>query len=261
MSEAINEHAWDGAWYVRAYDNEGLAVGSASEINHQIGLNTQTWAVIGEASPLERAVTAMESAHEKLNSPYGLALMWPPYTEGNERVRGTSTYPPGAKENGGIFCHANTWAIVAAARLKWGERAYRYYRQILPLARPDVDLSQAEPYVYCSNICSREHPQYGYARNSWLTGTASWAYVAGTQWILGIRPSFNGLVVSPVLPDGWKGFQAIRVFRGVTYRISVECQGRGKQVSLEVNGEPVEGDVVPLPKEGVKDVEVRVRLV
>jgi cellobiose phosphorylase len=261
MSEAINECAWDGSWYVRAYDDDGLPVGAGAETNHQIGLNTQTWAVIGEASPLERAVKAMENAHEKLNSPYGLALMWPPYTQGNERVRGTSTYPPGAKENGGIFCHANTWAVIAAARLGWGERAFRYYRQILPLARPDVDLSQAEPYVYCSNICSREHPQYGYARNSWLTGTASWAYVAGTQWILGIRPTFQGLKISPVLPDGWKGFHAVRVFRGVTYRISVECQGRGKQVSLDVNGEPVEGDVVPLPKEGVKEVEVRVRLV
>ena len=126
--------------------------------------------------------------------------MWPPYDQGNDRVRGTTTYPPGAKENGGIFCHANTWAIIAAAKLGWGERAYQYYRQILPLARKDVDRMKAEPYVYCGNIAAPEHKQYGYGRNSWLTGTASWTYVAGTQWILGIRPTYQGLEIAPVDP-------------------------------------------------------------
>lgn len=260
MSEMINEHAWDGRWYARAYDDEGLPVGVAAEAEHKIGLNTQTWAVIGEAAPHERALQAIESAHEMLNSPYGLALMWPPYTRGNDRVRGTTTYPPGAKENGGIFSHANTWAIIAAARLGMGERSYQYYRQILPLARPDVDLTQAEPYVYCANICSKEHPQYGYGRNSWLTGTASWTYIAGTQWILGIRPTFQGLKIAPVLPDEWQGFTAVRRFRGVTYRISVERAGRGKQVELEVDGQKVPGDIVPLPSSVVSEVVVRVRL-
>lgn len=261
MTETINACAWDGGWYARAFDDAGLPVGVSTEVEHKIGLNPQSWAVIGEAAPLERAQTAMESAHDQLNSPYGLALMWPPYHKGNDRVRGTSTYPPGAKENGGIFSHANTWAIVAAARLGWGDRAYQYYRQIMPLARPDVDLSQAEPYVYCANICSREHPQYGLARNSWLTGTASWTYVAGTQWILGIRPTFQGLKIAPVLPDDWKSFRVVRVFRGVTYQITVERQGKGRQVALEIDGKPVDGDTIPLPAEGTAQVDVKVKLI
>ena len=98
--------------------------------------------------------------HEKLNSEFGIALMWPPYRQGNERVRGTSTFQPGAKENGGIFCHANPWAIIAAAMLGWGDRAFQYYRQILPLKREDADRFMVEPYVYCQNICGPEHPQF-----------------------------------------------------------------------------------------------------
>jgi cellobiose phosphorylase len=134
MARIVNEVAWDGGWYARAYDDEGRPVGVAGEEKHRINLNTQTWAVIGEVASHDRACRALDSAHEKLNSRFGLALLWPPYVEGDLRVRGTTTFPPGAKENGGIFCHANTWAIVAAARLGLAERALLYYKQITPLA-------------------------------------------------------------------------------------------------------------------------------
>lgn len=257
MAEVVNETSWDGAWYARAYDDEGLPVGVRSETEHRISLNPQTWAVIGEAAPDERARQAMESAHEKLNTPFGLALIWPAYQTGNERVRGSTTYPPGAKENGGIFCHANTWAIIAAARLGMGDRAYQYYRQVLPLARKDAELYAVEPYVYCSNVCGPEHPQFGYGRNAWLTGTASWTYVAGTQWILGIRPTFKGLMIAPVLPSDWNGFTARRLFRGVTYRISVERKGKGNILTLEVDGQKVDGNVVPFPAKGLREVQVK----
>ncbi|MCX7680613.1 MAG: glycosyl transferase family 36 [Anaerolineae bacterium] len=266
MAEIINRTSWDGAWYVRAYDDEGLPVGVEREQYHKINLNPQTWAVIGEIGDfgcedgLERQIQAMEQAHEKLNTPFGLRLMWPPYDTYLPRVQGTSTFPPGAKENGGIFCHANTWAVVAAAKLGWGDRAYQYYRQFLPLARTDADRYLVEPYVYCQNICGPEHPQYGMGRNSWLTGTASWAYVAATQWLLGIRPTFKGLRIAPVLPSDWAGFSARRVFRGVTYHIVVERVGPGNEVALTVDGKPVEGDIVPLPPGGTAMVNVKVAL-
>jgi cellobiose phosphorylase len=260
MTGILNRVAWDGEWYARAYDDEGKPVGVKSEKHHKIALNTQTWAVIGETAPPERAKQAMASAHKHLNCKYGLALLWPAYVEGDERVRGTTTYPPGAKENGGIFCHANTWAIVAAAKLGQAERAMQYYRQITPFMRTDVDCMKVEPYVYCGNIAGPEHKQFGYARNAWLSGTASWTYVAGTQWILGIRPTHQGLMIAPVIPDTWKGFKATRVFRGVRYAIAVKRQGKGNVVSLIADGKPIAGSVVPLPAAGTKQISVEVML-
>lgn len=261
MATIIERHCWDGDWYARAYDDHGVPVGVKSETYHKIALNPQTWSIIGEIGNRERAARAMESAHKELNTNFGLVIMKPAYPYSDPRVRGTSTMQAGSKENGGIFCHANTWAIVAAALLGWGDRAYQYYRQILPLTRQDADLFKVEPYVYCQNICGPEHPQFGMGRNSWLTGTAAWTYVAGTQYILGIRPTFTGLRIAPALPDDWKGFTAQRVFRGVTYDITVDRRGTGKTVSLTVDGRPVSGDVVPIPAPGTKEVKVQVVLV
>jgi cellobiose phosphorylase len=260
MAEIINRVAWDGEWYARAFDNEGKPVGVQAEEYHQIGLNTQTWAVIGECAPDDRARQAMRSAHTRLNSRFGLAILAPAYTHGDPRIGGTTTYPPGAKENGGIFCHTNTWAIIAAARLGWNDLAYQYYQQIMPMRRDDNDVFKVEPYVYCGNICGPEHPQFGYGRNSWLSGTASWTYVAGTQWILGIRPTYTGLKIAPVIPQDWAGFKAHRVFRGVTYQISVQRAGNGNIASLTVDGRPIEGDIVSFPPEGIKEVQVDVVL-
>jgi cellobiose phosphorylase len=260
MADAINTHAWDGAWYARCFDDDGRPIGVAREAVHQINLNPQTWSVLGEVAPPERAERAMRAAHDRLNTPYGLALLNPPYDGGDPRVRGTSTFPPGAKENGGIFCHANTWAIVAAAMLGRGDQAYAYYRQILPLARGDADRFAVEPYVYCQNICGPSHPQFGMGRNAWLTGTASWTYVAGTQWILGIRPTHRGLRVAPAIPVSWPGFTASRLFRGARYDIAVRREGPGDAVTLTVDGRPCDGDVIPLPPAGTAHVTVEVTL-
>ena len=260
MAAIINKVAWDGDWYARAFDDEGKPIGVKSETFQRIALNTQTWAVIGDAAPADRARRALDQAHDKLNSKFGLALLWPAYTKGDERVRGTTTYPPGAKENGGIFCHANTWAIIAAAKLGLAERAMLYYLQITPFMRRDVDVMKVEPYVYCGNVAGPEHKQYGYARNAWLSGTASWTYVAGTQWILGIRPTHAGLMIAPVIPEKWNGFKATRVFRGVRYLIDVKRAGKGSAVQLTVDGNAVAGCVVPLPAAGTKEVKVEVTL-
>ena len=258
MAALVNAVAWDGSWYARAFDDDGMPIGVAGEDRHRINLNPQTWSVIGEVAPRDRAEQALRSADEHLATPFGTALLWPPYDGGDERVRGTATYPPGAKENGGIFCHANTWLIIAAAMLGRGDDAYVHYRRILPLARTDADLFRAEPYVYSQNICGPAHPQFGMARNAWLTGTAAWAFVAATQWILGIRPTFDGLRVAPVIPTSWPGFEARREFRGVTYEIRARRGGPGGAVSLVVDGRPVQGTVVPLPPPGTTTVRVEV---
>jgi cellobiose phosphorylase len=254
----IQKHCWDGAWYSVAFDDRGAPFGVSRDTRQQIGLNSQTWAVLGEIGEPERLALAMESAHEKLNTKFGLRLMWPPYDGFEARVGGTSTYPPGLKENGGIFCHANTWAIIAAAKLGLGGRAYQYYRQILPLARTDADTLRTEPYVYCQNIAAPEHPHFGSGRTSWLTGTASYTYVAGTQWILGIRPTYAGLQVAPAIPEDWKGFDAERVFRGSTYKISVRRTGKGNRVALEVDGKKLDGNIIPLPETAGRTIEVKV---
>ncbi len=260
MTEIVNRVAWDGAWYTRAFDDAGLPVGVASECEHQINLLPQAWSVIGEVADAARAHQAMASLHTRLNTLFGIALMDPPYTRGNERVRGTATYPPGAKENGGIFCHANTWAMIAAAQLGLGDLAYQYYRQILPLARQDSEQYAVEPYVYPQNICGPTHPDFGHARNAWLTGTAAWTYVAATQWILGIRATFNGLHIAPCIPQTWDGFRATRQFRGATYDIRVSnpdhlCAGVR---AIQVDGNAISGTVVPLFTDGATHrVDVR----
>ena len=260
MSAAINEHAWDGAWYARSFDDDGLPIGVAGAPHHAIDLIPQSWCVIGEVAPPDRAEQAMASADEKLNTRYGIALMWPPYDGADPRVAGMATYVPGAKENGGIFCHANTWSIVAAAMLGHGDLAYKYYCQILPLSRTDSDLYKVEPYTYPQNICGPAHPSFGMARNAWLTGTASWTFVAATQWILGIRPTYDGLLVAPTIPSDWPGFKAHREFRGTAYEIAVRREGPGNSVSMVVDGARVAGDVVPPPPPGTASVNVEVVL-
>jgi len=252
--ERIDDHAWDGEWYTRAYDDDGDVIGSASEEYQQISLNTQTWAVLGGVDD-DRAERAMESAHDRLNTEYGFALLDPPWEgEGTiDRIGGTTTYPPGAKENGGIFCHAHTWSVVAAGLLGDGERTYQYYRQLLPLAHDDVaDLRRVEPYVYSQNVLGPAHEDFGVAKNSWLTGTASWAYVGATQYLLGVRPTFDGLVVDPTIPAEWDGFEMTREFRGATYEITAENPDGVESgvASVEVDGETVEGNVVPAFEDG-----------
>jgi cellobiose phosphorylase len=256
MAEAVNGSAWDGSWYARCFDDRGQPIGISSEEHQRISLIPQSWCIIGEVAPPDRARRAMESAHELLNTPFGLVLMWPPYDRGDPRVNGTSTYPPGAKENGGMFCHASAWSVVAAAALGQGDQAYQYYRELLPLTRPDLDQSKVEPYVYCQNICGPAHPQFGLGRNAWLTGAAAWMYLAVTQWLLGIRPTHAGLRVAPALPGGWSGFSARRLFRGCWYEITVSRHGPGNTVSLTVDGSRTEGDVVPLPPAGTTKVLV-----
>jgi cellobiose phosphorylase len=177
--------------------------------------------------------------------------VYPGFTKYDDDMGGITTYPPGAKENGGIFVHTNPWAMVAEAMEGNGNRAYRYYRQVLPGRRnQDADLLEVEPYVYCQNILGKEHPHFGVGRNSWLTGAAAWNLVASSQYILGIRPGYDCLIVNPCIPSEWGGFRAMRIFRGATYHIEVRnpervCKGVKK---LLVND--VECDKIPVMPQG-----------
>lgn len=254
----VEETAWDGKWYVSYFDANGSAIGSRKNAAGKIHLNGQTWPVISGIAALERGETAMDSAREWLNTRYGLKLSAPGYNGFDPSVGGITTYPPGAKENGGIFLHTNPWAVIAETKLGRGERAYEYYRQINPAARNDlIEVYECEPYVYPQNILGDEHPQFGLARNSWLSGTASWAYQAGTQYILGLRPEYSGLRLEPCIPPQWNGFEVTRQFRGSRYHIRVHNPrhvSKGIQ-RLVVDGVEIKGTLIPLPAQA-GDVQV-----
>jgi cellobiose phosphorylase len=169
-----------------------------------------------------------------------------------------SSYPPGYKENAGIFCHNNPWVIIAETMVGNGDRAFDYYQRTNPSAREALsEVHRCEPYVYAQMIAGRDAPSHGEAKNSWLTGTAAWNYFAVTQWILGIRPTLDGLIVAPVIPSDWPGFTAKRVFRGVTYRICVERVGLGHNAALQVDGRPISGNLVPAPAD--RQIEVNIK--
>jgi cellobiose phosphorylase len=260
MKSRVETHAWDGDWYVMYFDHDGAPLGSKANEKGKVHLNAQSWAVLSGFADAERARQAMDAVHQWLNTRYGIKLSAPGYDGFDPQVGGVTTYPPGAKENGGIFLHPNPWAVIAESMLGNGERAYEYYSQINPAARNDmIEIYESEPYVYPQNILGDEHPQFGLARNSWLSGTASWMYQAGTQWILGIRAEYDGLRVAPVIPAGWKGFTATRKFRGASYNITVERHGPGNAVTLTVDGNPVEGNLAPAAPAG-STVEVKVIL-
>jgi cellobiose phosphorylase len=262
MENAVIENGWDGNWFLRAYDNFGQMIGSQSCEEGQIFIEPQgicVMAGIGIGNGMAR--TALESVNERLATPHGIVLHQPAYTKYYLHLGEISSYPPGYKENAGIFCHTNPWIMIAETSLGNGERAFDYYTRINPSAREEIsDVHRCEPYIYAQMIAGRDAPTHGEAKNSWLTGTAAWNFVAITQWILGIRPAYHGLQVSPVIPSDWPGFEATRIFRGVTYHISVMREGPGNNVSLNVDGKQVTGDIVPIPPKGVEDVQVEVTL-
>jgi cellobiose phosphorylase len=262
MKACVEQHSWDGKWYVSYFDDQGNPLGSSKNTFGQVHLNGQSWPVIsGFASP-QRARQAMQSVYEKLNTKYGIKLSTPGFNGFDPKYGGVTTYPPGAKENGGIFLHPNPWAMIAETILGNGDRAYEYYSQINPAGKnEDIDLYEIEPYVYAQNILGDEHPQFGLGRNSWLSGTASWCYQAATQWILGIRAEYDGLRIDPCIPSKWDGFNVTRKYRGVTYHITVAnprhvCKGVEKVL---VNGDLIQGSLIRAD-EGQSNVSVEVEM-
>ncbi|MFA6341525.1 MAG: glycosyl transferase [Fibrobacteraceae bacterium] len=259
VKDALNKNTWDGQWWTRWFDKDGVGYGSSKQKYGKIHCNGQSWPVISGLADGERAKKALDSVNKYLNTSNGIKLSWPGYKGFDPQVGGISTYPPGAKENGGIFLHANPWVMIAETIIGRGDRAFEYYNQINPAAKnTKLEEFESEPYCYPQNILGDEHKMFGMGRNAWLSGTSSWTYQAATQYILGIRANFDGLVVDPCIPANWKGFEATRRFRGATYQITVKnpkgiCKGVEKMV---VDGKEIDSNVAPIFTKGVHSVEV-----
>ncbi|MDE5989360.1 MAG: glycosyl transferase [Duncaniella sp.] len=261
MVEAVKKHGWDGEWFLRAYDYFGRKVGSHENKEGKIFIESQGWCTMAgiglEEGLLEQS---LDSVKKYLDCEHGIVLNNPAFTEYVMDYGEISTYPAGYKENAGIFAHNNPWVIIGETVLGRGDRAWEYYRKICPAYLEEKsDLHKVEPYVYCQMTAGKDAAKPGEAKNSWLTGTAAWNWYAITQFILGIRPGYDGLVVDPCIPASWEGYDVSRRFRGAAYRISVtnpDHVSRGVK-SIIVNGKPVEGNVIPLQPEGTENkVEV-----
>ena len=262
MSVTAQNSGWDGGWFLRAYDDFGDKVGSQTCAEGQIFIEPQGMCVmagIGAEQGLARQ--ALDNVGDLLATQHGIVLQQPAYSRYYLNLGEISTYPPGYKENAGIFCHTNPWIMIAEAKLGDGERAYDYYARINPSAREAIsEIHRCEPYVYAQMIAGKDAPTHGEAKNSWLSGTAAWNYVAITQWILGVRPTYDGLEIAPVVPDDWTGFRVRRQFLGVVYQIDVQRVGPGNEVKLVVNGRSLPDNIVPPPHDGEHEVLVQVFL-
>jgi len=248
MTAAIDRHGWDGEWFLRAYDHSGAVVGSRRNDEGQIFIEPQGICILAGIGVHDgRAARALSAVRERLATEHGIMLQQPAYSRYYRELGEISSYPPGYKENAGIFCHANPWIMIAETIVGDGDAAFDYYRRINPSAREAIsEVHRCEPYVYAQMIAGRDAPTHGEAKNSWLTGTAAWNLVALTQWILGIRPELDGLRIDPVLPSHWPGFRARRRFRGATYEITVTqaVGAHGRVRRLVVDGTGVEGTLV-----------------
>ena len=238
MEEIVWSNGWDGKWFRRAYDHFGHVLGSQENEEGRIFIEPQGICVMaGMGIEDGRAAQALDSVSLHLATPHGIVLQQPAFSRYYPHLGEISSYPPGYKENASIFCHTNPWIVIAETKIGRAIQAYDYYLRTNPSVREAIsEVHRCEPYVYAQTIAGRDAPTHGEAKNSWLSGTAAWSYVAITQWILGIRPSYDGLEIAPVLPPEWRGYHGERIFRGVRYQIQVERNGPGNTVRLEVDG-------------------------
>ena len=257
MRDAVRDHGWDGSWFLRAYDFFGTPVGTDADPEGKIWIEPQGLAVMAglgsetdTADGRTRAELALDSVEEMLGTPHGLVLQYPAYTTYQVQLGEVSTYPPGYKENGGIFSHNNPWVIIAECQIGRGAQAFDHYRRITPAYREEIsDVHRQEPYVYAQMIAGKEAVRHGEAKNSWLTGTAAWTFVAVSQHLLGVRPDYDGLVVDPRIGADVPSFTVTRSIRGATYEIHVEHTGAGSP-SLVVDGVAIDGTLVPYAASG-----------
>ncbi len=254
MERAVMEHGYDGEWFLRAYDDYGRKLGSKENEEGKIFIEPQGFAVMaGLGIEDGKAITTLDSVKKYLDTKYGLVLNNPAFTRYYIEYGEISTYPAGYKENAGIFCHNNAWIICAEAVLGRGDLAFEYYSKIAPAYAEDYsEIHRTEPYVYAQMIAGKDARRHGEAKNSWLTGTAAWNFVAVSQFILGVMPDYDGLKVDPSIPKEWDGFTVTRSFRGATYNIEIKNPShvsKGVQ-SLTVDGKPIDGCVVPAFSDG-----------
>ncbi|MFP4281895.1 MAG: GH36-type glycosyl hydrolase domain-containing protein [Opitutales bacterium] len=264
MLAAVDAHGWDGEWFVRAYDAESRPVGSKqSKEGGQIYIESQGWLIMGGVGLEDgRAAKALESVHQHLYTENGCVLQQPPYTEYHLHLGEVSSYPPGYKENAGIFCHNNPWIHFAHMLMGDGDRAYEYYLSICPAAKEEkIETYRGEPYVYSQMVAGKDAATPGEAKNAWLTGTAAWTFLTVSQGFMGVRPDYTGLTIDPCIPRAWPEFSVTRRYRGATYEISVRnpkgvCRGVTKVL---VDGTEVPGNTVPQAPSGAT-VKVEIEL-
>ncbi len=239
LREAINIHGWDGEYYSGATKDSGEVLGSRKSKEGKLWLNTQTWSVIGDVADEKRAHAVMDVVEQQLEHKTGTVLIYPGYKTPDTNIGYLTRYATGMRENGGTYTHAATWSVIAHAKLRRSKAAYRSFAKINPVllgAKPDDYM--AEPYVTPGNIDGPGSRFYGRGGWTWYTGSAAWLFKAGTEWILGIRASAEGLIVDPCIPEQWSGFTAERIFRGVTYHITVK---NPRKVSCGVKKATVDG--------------------
>lgn len=254
MVEAVKNHGWDGEWYLRAYDYFGKKIGSNENEESKIFIESQGWCGMAEIGLEEGMVQkSLDSVKKYLDCDYGIVLNYPAFSKYYIEYGEISTYPKGYKENGGIFCHNNPWIMIAETLVGNGDRAFEYYAKITPSYLQEVsELHKVEPYVYCQMIAGKEAVKPGEGKNSWLSGTAAWNFYTVTQYILGVKPDYNGLSVNPCIPKAWDGFTITRNFRDAILNIEVKNPNHvSKGVKeLTVNGQKVEGNIIPILEKG-----------
>lgn len=261
MEKTVLDAGWDGEWYLRAYDHYKHKIGSKECEDGKIFIEPQGFCVIAEIGLKEgKCLQALQSVEKYLDTKYGIVLLQPPYHKYHVELGEISSYPPGYKENAGIFCHNNPWISIAETVVGRGNRAWQVYTRTCPAYIEDIsEIHRTEPYVYSQMIAGKDAPNFGEAKNSWLTGTAAWTFLDVSQYILGIRPDYDGLVVDPCIPSTLDGFTAKRDFRGVTYHITVENPNHVEKgvASMTVDGKEVAGNMIPL-NHGKDSVQVKV---
>jgi cellobiose phosphorylase len=256
METAICEHGWDGEWFLRAYDAYGHKVGSQENKDGKIFIEPQGFCVMAEVGLSDgKARKALDSVRAHLTTKYGSCLLWPAYKEYHIELGEVSSYPPGYKENGGIFCHNNPWISIAEAMANNPEEAFEVYRRICPAYLEDIsEIHRTEPYIYSQMVAGQEAPTFGEAKNSWLTGTAAWTFVNVSQYLLGIQPVLDGLRVVPCMPERFKELRMSRTYRGAVYNIRVS---RGADKGARINGVAVNDGLLPVRQPGtVNEVEI-----
>jgi len=263
MVEAINLHGWDGEWFLRAYDFYGKKIGSKENTEGKIFIESNGWCVMAGVGVNDgRAHTALNSVKKYLDCKYGIVLNNPAFTEYVMEYGEISTYPEGYKENAGIFCHNNPWIMISETILGNGDAAFEYYSKIAPAYLEEIsDLHKTEPYVYSQMIAGKDAFRPGEAKNSWLTGTAAWNFYAISQFILGIFPDYDGLLINPCIPNKWTNFTVYRNFRNTNYKITIDNPNhvsRGVK-KLTIDGNEISGNVIPIVA-SEKTVEVIVTM-
>lgn len=261
MYQTVLDAGWDGEWFLRAYDAAGEKVGSNECEEGKIYIEPQGFCVLADIGVKEgKAEQALDSVKKYLDTKYGIVLQQPAYSKYYLNLGEISSYPPGYKENAGIFCHNNPWVSIAETRIGRGSRAFEIYRRTCPAYIEDIsEIHRTEPYVYSQMIAGKDAPKHGEAKNSWLTGTAAWTFVNVSQYILGIRPTFDGLEIDPCIPSEMDGFQAVRRYRGSSFHITVKNPNHVEKgvKSMLVNGKEMTGFCI-LPEDGVKEYQVEI---